>query len=395
MTRIAAIVSILPVLLLGGRAGGADQTPASNDAKSATGGDSEFRQVYDQWQENLQQLATAQIKMRATAGTPQYADAVRQANMLDVKALALYTKLQAAAEKAYAASADNHEIGDVLLTIAVGQLRKDQYDDALRSAKFLIDHKYSNNDIYRIAASAAFALNQFDEAEKFLKSLDPRAIQGDPSVPRLLAGIQNERPKWEREQKLRADDAKAADLPRVKLQTTQGDITVELLENEAPNTVANFVHLVEKGFYDGVLFHRVLPGFMAQGGDPLSKDLAKNAEKIGSGGPGYTIADECDSPKHRDHFRGSLSMAHTSEPNSGGSQFFICFAPTQQLDGKYTVFGRVIDGFDVLAKIQRIDPDKERTRPSGAIPDRIIKAEVLRKRDHAYEPKTIGGTKME
>jgi cyclophilin family peptidyl-prolyl cis-trans isomerase len=395
MTRIASFVAIGLVLSAIQLADGADQTPSSDDAKPAAQGDGEFRQVYDQWQENLTQLAAAQVKMRATAGTPQYVEAVRQANTLDEKALALYAKLQAAAEKAYAADADNREIGDLLLTIAVGQLRKDQYDDALRLAKFLIDHKYSNNDVYRIAASAAFALDQFDEAEKFLKSLDPRAIQGDPSVQRLLAGIQNERRKWDREKKFRADESKADDLPRVKLHTSQGNITVELLENEAPNTVANFVNLAEKGFYDGVLFHRVLPGFMAQVGDPLTKDPVKNAERIGSGGPGYTIADECDSPKHRDHFRGSLSMAHTSEPNSGGSQFFLCFAPTQQLDGKYTVFGRVIDGFDVLAKIQRIDPDKERTRPSGAIPDRIIKAEVLRKRDHAYEPKTIGGPKTQ
>jgi cyclophilin family peptidyl-prolyl cis-trans isomerase len=390
MTRSASLISIA-VLFVVRLAAGADQTPAPGDAKPSIDGDSEFRQIYDQWQENLKQLATAQIKMRAAIGTPEYADAVRQANNLDEKALALYAKLQTTAEKAYAADADNRQIGDLLFTIAVGQLRKDQYEDALRLARFLIDHKYPNNDVYRIAASAAFALNQFDEAEKFLKSVDPRAIQGDPTIQRLLAGIQSERPKWEREQRLRADEAKADDLPRVKLQTTQGDITVELLENEAPNTVANFISLVQKGFYDGVQFHRVLPGFMAQGGDPLSKDLQKNADKIGSGGPGYTIADECDSPKHRDHFRGSLSMAHTSEPNSGGSQFFICFAPTQQLDSKYTVFGRVIDGFDVLAKIQRIDPEKRQPM----VPDRIMKAEVLRKRDHAYEPKTIGGQKAE
>src|SRR5262249_20728602 len=131
--------------------------------------------------------------------------------------------------------------------------------------------------------------------------------------------------------------AKADDLPRVKLETTQGDITVELFENEAPNTVANFISLVSKGFYDGVQFHRVLPGFMAQTGDPLSKDPVKNAEKIGEGDPGYSIPDECFKPDHREHFRGSLSMAPTGQPNSGGSQFFICFAPPEQLDGKYTV----------------------------------------------------------
>ena len=101
-------------------------------------------------------------------------------------------------------------------------------------------------------------------------------------------------------------------------------------------------------------FHRVLPGFMAQGGDPKG---------TGTGGPGYTIPDECNQPNHRQHFRGSLSMAHTDQPNSGGSQFFLCFVPTSQLDGKYTVFGRVINGFDVLAKLKRIDPE---TTSNGA-----------------------------
>src|SRR5262249_15222542 len=153
-----------------------------------------------------------------------------------------------------------------------------------------------------------------------------------------------------------------------KLQTTRGDIVVELFENEAPNTVANFISLVTKGLYDGTQFHRVLPGFMAQGGDPLSKDAAANKENIGKGGPGYTIPDEFQSPNHRDHFRGTLSMAHTQQPNSAGSQFFITFAPTPTLNGAYTAFGRVVEGLDVLAKLQRIDPDREHERPSGVQP---------------------------
>jgi cyclophilin family peptidyl-prolyl cis-trans isomerase len=156
----------------------------------------------------------------------------------------------------------------------------------------------------------------------------------------------------------------------------KGQVVVELFENEAPNTVANFISLVEKHVYDGLTFHRVLPGFMAQGGDPAGD---------GTGGPGYHIADECKAQNHRDHFRGSLSMAHSSEPNSNGSQFFICFVPTTHLDGQHTVFGRVIEGMDVVDQIQRIDPAH-----SNAIrPDQILKAVVLRKRPHAYEPQKL------
>ena len=134
--------------------------------------------------------------------------------------------------------------------------------------------------------------------------------------------------------------------------------------------------LVEKGFYDGVVFHRVLPAFMAQGGDPTGS---------GKGGPGYTIKDEFDNPAARAHFRGTLSMANTGQPNTNGSQFFLTFRPTPHLNGRHTVFGRVIEGFDVLPKIQRIDPEK----PTGAEPDKIVKATVIRKRDHEYKPETI------
>ncbi len=130
---------------------------------------------------------------------------------------------------------------------------------------------------------------------------------------------------------------------------------------------------MEKGFYNGTIFHRVLPGFMAQGGDP---------EGTGKGGPNYTIACECYKPNYRRHFRGSLSMAHAGR-DTGGSQFFLTFVPTDALNGKHTVFGRVIEGMDVLAKLQRIDPEKPKQQED---PDRILKATVLRKRDHKYVP---------
>ncbi|NMG23056.1 peptidylprolyl isomerase, partial [Brasilonema bromeliae] len=148
------------------------------------------------------------------------------------------------------------------------------------------------------------------------------------------------------ERAIREKEAKADDLPRVKLSTTEGDMVVELYENEAPNTVANFVSLVEKGFYNGLTFHRVLEDFMAQGGDPTG---------TGSGGPGYNIPCECYQPNARKHFPATLSMAHAGR-DTGGSQFFITFVQTKHLDGKHTVFGRVIEGQEVLDKLQRIDP---------------------------------------
>ena len=177
---------------------------------------------------------------------------------------------------------------------------------------------------------------------------------------------------------LRSQEALADDLPQVKLTTSKGEIILELFENDAPNTVGNFVSLVKNGYYDGLSFHRVLEGFMAQGGCPKGD---------GTGGPGYTIRCECYKPYYRRHFVGSLSMAKGRARDTGGSQFFLTFDRTSQLDGKHTVFGRVIQGMDVVNSIQRIDP----TSPSDRVQaDTIIKAEVLRDRGHEYKPVKVG-----
>ncbi|MCY2990799.1 MAG: peptidylprolyl isomerase [Planctomycetota bacterium] len=175
---------------------------------------------------------------------------------------------------------------------------------------------------------------------------------------------------------MRKQEAEKDDLPRVTLTTNKGDIVVELFENEAPGAVGNFISLVEKGFYNGTVFHRVLPGFMAQGGDPKGD---------GTGGPGYNIKCECQQENFRKHFRGSLSMAHAGK-DTGGSQFFLTFVATANLNGKHTVFGRVVKGLDVLAKLQRIDPEAKSAKPA---PDKIIEAKVLRKRDHQYQPNKV------
>jgi peptidyl-prolyl cis-trans isomerase B (cyclophilin B) len=132
-----------------------------------------------------------------------------------------------------------------------------------------------------------------------------------------------------------------------------GEIRIELLREIAPKTVDNFVTLAEKGFFDGTYFHRVIPGFMIQGGDPNTKN--NDPRDDGHGGPGYRLADELsDYP----HVRGTVSMANFGTRNSAGSQFFIVQKDTFQLDGHYTVFGRVVEGMDVVDAITRLAIDK-------------------------------------
>ena len=241
--------------------------------------------------------------------------------------------------------------------------------------------------------SAMLSMN-YKEAEEWLKKATELGelekvfkdwARTEPGRERLaamqsqLGMMANIKEAWGKEQEIRKAEAEtgvrdpAKKLPRVEITTTKGKFVLELFENEAPNTVANFISLVESGFYNDTLFHRVLPNFMAQGGQGR--------------GVNFSLDDECGNrfPQYRKHFRGSISMANTGRPNTNSSQFFLTFVPTYHLDGGHTVFGHVVEGIEVLADIQRFNPQDE----EAMIPelDKIIEAKVLNKRDHAYEAK--------
>ena len=131
------------------------------------------------------------------------------------------------------------------------------------------------------------------------------------------------------------------------IKTSEGDMVVEFWTDAASNTIENFKKLARSGFYNGTIFHRIVKGFMIQGGDPTSKDPAKE-NSYGMGDPGYKIKAEFNDHSHE---RGVLSMARGPDPDSAGSQFFICLAPVHRLDHQYTTFGKLIKGDDVLDKI--------------------------------------------
>jgi peptidyl-prolyl cis-trans isomerase B (cyclophilin B) len=131
------------------------------------------------------------------------------------------------------------------------------------------------------------------------------------------------------------------------IKTSEGEMVVQFWTDAAPKTIENFKKLAREGFYDGTIFHRIVKGFMIQGGDPNSKDPAKE-NSYGEGGPTYKIKAEFNDHSHE---RGVLSMARSSDPDSAGSQFFICLAPVRRLDHQYTTFGKLIKGADVLEKI--------------------------------------------
>ncbi len=265
--------------------------------------------------------------------------------------------------------------------VVVGLLmEKNKYNDVIKLVDPMIANpKFSDPMILNLAGNAHFAVHDFDKAHTILERA--KKIAPDSVTPMSEAFLENcviYADLWKREQAIRADEAKADDLPRVQFKTTKGIIVLELFENEAPNTVANFISLVEAKKYDGTKFHRVIPGFMAQGGDPNSLDA--DPANDGQGGPGYHIDCECYADNARKHFQGSLSMAHAGK-DTGGSQFFLTHLPTPHLNSStepqergHTVFGRIIKGLDVALSLE--------------IGDKIETATVLRKRDHAYKPVT-------
>ena len=158
---------------------------------------------------------------------------------------------------------------------------------------------------------------------------------------------------------------------RAAIETKFGNIELKFFPDVAPNHVNNFIELAKKGFYDGTTFHRVIPGFMIQGGDPNSKNADKATH--GMGGPGYTVKAEFNGKPHK---RGILSMARAADPNSAGSQFFICVADAPFLDRQYTVFGEVVSGMDVVDKIVS-QPRDPRDNPNERIE---IKVKVSEKK---------------
>jgi cyclophilin family peptidyl-prolyl cis-trans isomerase len=340
-----------------------------------------FQAVHREWKALDKRLNELQQTYAKEVVAATRAEIKKQFQELVDQSTLLLPKLQAAALEAYEAEPNkDSEVTRTLIGLVAYEYRSDHYEEALKLARLMEEKQCEEPVLYALAGAAAFQSDDYEVAEGYLERAD-KAGKLDEEGQEMLVALPDQKAKWAKEQEIRKAEADADDLPRVKLETSKGDIVIELFENEAPQTVGNFISLVEqkdangKGYYDGLTFHRVLAGFMAQGGDPTG---------TGSGGPGYEIYCECHEKNARQHFRGTLSMAHAGR-DTGGSQFFLTFRPTTHLNGRHTAFGRVVEGLDVLAKLQRRDP----SRANPPQPDKIVKATVVRKRDHKYEPTKV------
>jgi cyclophilin family peptidyl-prolyl cis-trans isomerase len=329
----------------------ADQAPnpATTDAPPAESGTDDLANLKKKWQALDQQIVATETQYRQATDSTAQENIKKQYIALTEQANALVGEIKQAAEAGFTSDPNNQEAAKTLVGIMMNDAEFGRDQEALRIGDLLIK---GNVDpaLFKTAAGA-------DRL-----SIDSKELFDELTVRQI--------------------EAKADDLPRVRLKTNQGDIVVELFENQAPIAVGNFVNLVESGFYNGLNFHRVIEGFMAQGGDP---------EGNGTGGPDYNIPCECYTPEARRHFTGSLSMAHAGK-DTGGSQFFLTFRRTKSLDGKHTVFGRVIEGSDLLDKLTRTYDFQTNQPLPGVTPDQIVSAEVIRKRDHDYVPTKVGET---
>ncbi len=349
-----------------------------------------FDSVFAEWKELLKRLRDARRAYRIASEDEQPALEKQYDALLEEGDQLQQELIDTAARAVVADPKKNLALGAFLMSVIDEHINAREYEKGNVIAQHLIDLQVDNPKLQEYAGRTAFNMNDFANAQKHLAVANEKnwlTLQGKEQLKTIPFYIK----AWEREEQLRRKDKEAEatkPMPRVLMRTTKGDVIFELFADEAPNTVANFISLVNKGFYDGLTFHRVLDD-IAQGGCPKGN---------GTGHPKYRILSEFNRPNARQHFRGSLSMAN-SGPNTGGSQFFVALEPTRAFNGKHTVFGRVIEGMDVVSRLTRRDPDikkllrlppKERKLPT---PDRILSAEVTRTppgvKIEDYDPKTI------
>lgn len=334
--------------------------------------------IFEKLQDLKKEFAAAETSDEKRTVRDEYVDLIRE---FEVE---VYPEMLDLASTIYEKNPDDLDAGEIVMKEA---FNSNDFDRSAEISAKLLGANRKTKDVLSMGAVSQFALHNFEQAHAmFLEAQKVNRL--DLRYETYIDSAEKYQELWKKEQEIRAKEAALegdAALPRVEFDTTKGKIVFELFEDQAPNTVANIISLVEGEKYDGIAFHRVINGFMAQGGDPNTLD--KDPTNDGYGGPGYSIACECYEDEARMHFRGSLSMAH-SGPNTGGSQFFITHLPTDWLNprtepekGGHTVFGRVIEGMDIAASLKR--------------GDKITKATVLHKRPHEYKPEITPDEKPE
>ncbi|MCA9129729.1 MAG: peptidylprolyl isomerase [Planctomycetales bacterium] len=343
----------------------------------------EFADAAEKLRDHLKLMRAIFVRFSVNDDPTKDADFLADFNELINSGFALHRDMTSAALAEYKqGTSEKKKIADMLARLVKRETEADRYEGIAEIADVLATDGYPEPDMRRQVVTIGLATNRHDLVRKHIDQLITETGDEATFVP-IRDSLSDLEALWHEEIEYQKQDAAGEPLPRVVLNTTKGAIELELFENQAPETVANFINLIERGFYDGKSFHRVVEHFAAQGGCPYGD---------GTGDDGYWIYGERHKPNARNFFRGTIGMALAgTNVDSGGTQFFITFFPATELNASFTAFGRVVRGIEVLGNLTKVDPEakeKEKDEPAQPV-DEIISAKVISKRDHAYEPNKI------
>ncbi len=407
--RFVNLVIFCSGILLGVPTSGRAQTPPkSENLLSETDGDdsehrvtnhatesTQTRQQFDQLTEEFRQsVSQVQRAFFEYWNAPNADDAAALADDFDAvgkQGDVILKKLVVVGEKLFAEQTAGSGRADDALAyfmtrVLVKYFEESQFEQAYLLAEKLVRNNPENAMAEIYLARSSLLTNRFGPEIGPLIEKHAEFFQKEGSIfeteKTLILAMFDLAAKFEREMAIRNAEQQADDLPQVLFKTDKGEFVIELFENEAPQTVANFIHLVESGHYNGLIFQTVIDKTVAETG-VLTKDL--QVRDIG-----YTIHDEFERPDVRMVFAGSVVL-YSETPNSGGSRFFIALASLPNFHGRQTVFGRIKSGMETVFRLNKTFKIEEQKQIEieDVTPDRVISATVLRKRDHEYKPDKV------
>ena len=362
-----------------------EPTPPAGDPEAPAV--KEFYQKFDEFKAIVQRLRDIQREYKVVRPTGREA-LEKEFHDKMLESDERFRALMASAPAAFAANPADKEIGDFLGATAMVLAERDgKFEEAIAKLEVLAEYNFRLEELADPYGRIAFEVSDYETAEKYLKKAEELKSL-TPTGKERLARIEEEKKHWGDELAARERDAAldAEPLPQIRLKTTQGDVLIELFENDAPNTVANFITLVEQGYYDDLPFTLVQPGYRADVGTVLPgspKELD------------YTIPSEGHGESFRRHFRGSVSLNWPQDKgkDGGNAEISILLVPDRSRDPAKsetgqdtgnTVFGRVVEGLDVLSEFAANNIAQSQQQL-----DKVIDAEVVRKREHPYEVKKV------
>ena len=343
----------------------------------------EFRTAVREAQRLGFQYVNAETFSDAIPFSDEFYDKIKQGNVIRERLIPIAIELF----NLKMSGTDRAEDQLVHLVTNIMKLKFDrgEYSQAYELSQKLTENNPENEFAKLYVARAGMLTNDFGtrvesiirKHREFFDDDDSEEVSDTEKM--LIANFKVMRELFKKELGIRKTEAAADDLPRVNVTTTKGEFVIELFENEAPQTVANFISLVESGHYDGMLFHTVIDKTAAETGVLMEDGKVKQLD--------YTIYDEFSEPDARMNFAGTVSL-NSENANSGCSRFFVSLAPLPSFNNKQTVFGRVLTGLDTVYRLNHTYKIEGNTqiKIEDVKPDRVISAKVIRKRDHSYEP---------